>query len=509
MKFFKNITNRFSTKAKASMLVLAAIALPLVGIANAQSASVVIEGNTQSLNVTSGETEYSNSTDAMVDEVVQVQVWLHNREMPEAENAENTTVQIDVPNEQGETQVITGTISSDNSNTIVDDTTLGLSLERARVEYMEGTAKYRYNVGAAEGREECETGMDYPADDCYDTITISDDVVSEDGVNLDNYRGGPLVGCNAHHETVTIQVRVVADVVSVNKYVREAGSGAEDWSTSITAEPGDELEYLIRFRNEGNSELRNVMVADNLPKYHKYIEGSTWLLNSNNPDGRNLDNDNVARGGINVGHYGSGATGFVWFTAELAPLAGYEKCNLTYDLRNVGIVQPEGMHEHYNTAQALVRVDCAEEEVTPGELVCEELQATAMGEGVYQFTASARTSGDANVDTFVYNFGDGSNELVTDQTTVEHTYEPGTYTARVAVRGNVDGESTEVTSDECRVSFTVSVKDEPEEPRQPEEQPELPDRLPDTGMGGIVGLFTLTSVAGAMAHRVFTARRGY
>src|SRR3712207_7893476 len=31
------------------------------------------------------------------------------------------------------------------------------------------------------------------------------------GVNLDSVRGGPLTGCNAYHETVTVQGRVKAD----------------------------------------------------------------------------------------------------------------------------------------------------------------------------------------------------------------------------------------------------------------------------------------------------------
>ena len=503
MKFLNNI----QAKAKASLIALLLLALPLVGIVHAQSASVLLEGNTQSLNVTAGETEYSNETSAMVDEVVQVQVWLHNRLMPDAEQAENTTVQIGVPNEQGETQVITGTISADNANTVVDDTTLNLSLERARVEYMEGTAKYRYNAGAAEGRAECETGMDYPADDCYETISISDDIVSTGGVNLDEYRGGNLRGCNAHHETVTIQVRVVADVVSVNKFVRHAGQGSDDWTTSTNAKPGDLLEYMIRFRNEGNTRLENVVVADNLPKYHKYIDGSTKLMSGAFPDGTDITSDNLTTGGIDVGNYAVGAVGYVMFQAELAPLAGYEKCNLTYDLRNVGIVKPEGMHEHYNTAQVLVRVDCAEEELQPGQLVCEQLEATHRGDGRYRFTASARTVGNATFNDFVYSFGDGSNDLITDQTTVEHTYaEPGSYTARVTVRGVVDGEATEVSSDACRVNITISEDDE-EEPQPRPEQPERPVTLPETGMGGIVALFTLTSTLSAIAHRAVTARR--
>src|SRR5690606_21972011 len=138
-----------------------------------------------------------------------------------------------VPNSQGKTQVINGTSRSDNGNTISDNTTVNLSLERARVEYIPGTAKFRYNKGAADGDKSCQTGTQFPPERCYTTVKISDNVVtSAEGVNLDDVRGGPLTGCNAYHETVTIQVRVVADVVSVNKYVRHVGQGADDWKTS-------------------------------------------------------------------------------------------------------------------------------------------------------------------------------------------------------------------------------------------------------------------------------------
>lgn len=503
MKLFTHIKG----KAKATLITLVAVALPLAGIVQAQSNDVLLEGNTQSLNVTAGETEYSDSTDAKVDEVVQVQVWLHNQLMPEAENAENTRVAIDVPNDQGETQVVTGTISADNANTVVDDTTLNLSLERARVEYMEGTAKYRYNAGAAEGRTECETGMDYPADDCYETIEISDDIaLSDDGVNLDDYRGGSLKGCNAHHETVTIQVRVVADVVSVNKFVRHAGEGSDDWTTSTEADPGDVLEYMIRFKNEGNSRLEDVVVADNLPKYHKYIDGSTQLMSGAFPNGTNITSDNIVSGGIDVGNYQSGAVGYVMFEAEIAPIGAYDECNLTYDLRNVGIVQPAGMNEHYNTAQVLVRVDCAEEdEEEPVEqaLVCEMLDVSHVSGNTYEFTTSFATSGGATQDAFIYNFGDGSNELTTDQNPYRYTYdEAGTYTIRVAVRGEVDGSTEQVTSDACRA--TVKISEDPKE-EQPEE-PEQPTELPVTGPASIAGLFTMTTLMSAAAHRVITRR---
>src|SRR5690606_32819802 len=103
----------------------------------------------------------------------------------------------------------------------------------------------------------------------------------------------------------------------------------------------------------------------------------------------------------------------------------------------------------------------------------------------------------AEFNRFVYDFGDGSEELVTDQDTVEHTYEPGTYTAQVTVVFDIDGDERTATGQQCMVNITVGEK--PEKPEQPE-QPEAPSELPVTGAGDIVGIFVATTFAGMIAY---------
>lgn len=375
-------------------LSFAMAALPLVG--TVQATTNLMEGHVKSKNITAGDAEYKDVTNAKVDEVVQVQLWHHNRENPAGEKVKNTKVKFDVPSTSGKKQVITGTSSSDNGNTIQDTTTVHLSLERARLDYIEGSAKFRYNKGAAEGDKSCHTGFEYPAERCYATVSISDEVV-KGGVNLDQYRGGPLTGCNAYHETVIIQVRAMADAVSVNKFVRHEGGGVDDWKTSISAQPGDRLEYMIRFKNEGNTKLNDVIVGDNLPKYHRYVEGTTMLSNSNYPSGVKINSDNLTKGGINVGNYKPGAVGLVWFTAELNDIEAYEKCG-KYDLRNVGIVKPKGMVEYYNTAKVDINVVCEEDEKpeqpeVKGEQAPTVLPETGAGAvaGIFAATSAAGT----------------------------------------------------------------------------------------------------------------------
>ncbi len=482
-------------KIKLSAFV-ALLAVSLFGFVQAvTSAPVLMEGHVQSLNVTAGQTTYQDTTSAKIDEVVQVQLWHHNREMPTGEKAKNTVVKFGVPNQQGKTQVISGSSTSDNGNTISDTTTVNLSVDRARVEYIPGTAKFRYNKGAASGDVSCQTGVDFPPERCYTTVTISDNVVSG-GVNLDSVRGGPLTGCNAFHETVTIQVRVKADVVSVNKYVRHKGQDASAWKVSTTAKPGDELEYLIRFKNEGNTQLRDVKVGDNLPKYNSYVNGTTMLQNGENPNGVKITSDNITKGGIDVGHYNPGAVGYVWFGAKLDPISAYEKCG-TYDVRNVGVVRPAGMNEFYNTAQVLIDVECKEEPKSP-VYSCDLLEVKKLtGRKVEAKLAKYTAAGGATFKDVNYDFGDGQT-LLTNKTTVEHEYaKDGTYSVRATVRFNVDGKVVSHTSDNCvkSVSFTTPPTTPPT------------TSLPNTGPGDVAAVFALTTVLGAAAHRFVLSRR--
>jgi uncharacterized repeat protein (TIGR01451 family) len=505
---FKNITKRTTLSVIAVVFAAAAVMPAITGGSAVANQQVELEGYIGAMNITDGATEYTQNTEALVDDVVQLQMWYHNMELPDSgKDAENLRVRFDIPSSAGDTQVVTGTVSADNANTVNDTSTIGLSSDKARLEVVEDSATWRYNKGAYEGDEDCDTGMERAPASCYSTEPLTSEqqeqLVGPSGLHVhDKYRP-----CFAYEESITVQVRVVAAGVSVDKYVRPAGGDSSDWTKDMTVEPGATVEYLIRFRNEGNETLNNVFVGDNLPDYHTYVEDSTMLMNGNHPEGTNVESNDITRGGINVGNYAPGANANVWFTAEIDDYGAYQYCG-EYDLRNVGIVHPDGLNPYYNTARLVVDVECEDEPEKPevGQLICEDLTATHVGDKTFRFNAEARTTGAAEFDSFVYSFGDGSNELVTDQSEVEHTYDDyGTYAARVAVRGTVDGEQTEVTSDACRVTVTISPKDEPEEP----EEPELPEELPVTGIGGVVGLFAATSAVSAFAHRIFTARRGY
>lgn len=487
-------------KVLVSSAILAITALPLAGFATAET-QVVMEGDVKALNVTKGQTAYQDSTDAKVDEVVQVQMWQHNRELPGAAEAKNNRVKFTVPTAQGKTQVITGTATADNANTVTDTTNVNLSLDRARLDYIEGSAKYKYNKGAVDGRAECVTGMNYPPADCYATVAISDEVVTNpNGVNLDAVRKTHLKGCNAYHETITIQVRSVADVVSVNKYVRHVGQGANDWKTATSAKPGDDLEYKIRFQNEGNTQLSDVMVGDNLPKYNAYIAGTTKLYNGNHPNGMAVTTDNINKGGINTGNYLPGASAYVIIRVKLDPITAYAKCG-QYDVRNVGVVRPANMNEFYNTAQVLINVECNNEQ----QYVCDSLSAeiTNKTTRTVKFTAKATATNGATISRYVYNFGDGTAELGTDKNVVEHSYaKDGSYVARVKVEIRTNNGTQIVNGDQC----SVPVKFATATTTTTTTNPTTPGKLPETGAGSIAAIFASVTALSSVAYS-FVIRR--
>ncbi len=365
-----SLSRRIVMGVSAFVIAASAVFIPLSAV-QAANESVRIEGKTEIANVTS-KAAYASSTDAKVDDVVKVQVWYHNRENADSGKvANNLKVGINIPTTAGKSQTITSTLSADNANTVTKTVGANLSVDNASLEYIPGSATWRHNVGADQNKPECITGNDpkgAPAS-CYTDTIISDDVAKGGaGVRLEN-----LKPCYAYEGTITVLVRVKASAVKVNKYVsaHDGDTNVQNnkWELENTAKPGDKLDYMIRFENKGNTKLNDVMVGDNLPGYMSYVNGSTKLYNTTHPNGLAITNDNITKGGINVGAYMPGSTGYVIITTQVNQSKQFAKCG-NYVLTNVGVVRPAGMKDIYNTAKTTVNIPC--QPVTPGNInVCE------------------------------------------------------------------------------------------------------------------------------------------
>lgn len=108
----------------------------------------------------------------------------------------------------------------------------------------------------------------------------------------------------------------------------------------------------------------------------------------------------------------------------------------------------------------------------------------------FKATANAEN---AEVTSYVFNFGDGENQTVNssnESVETKHSYdEVGTYTARVTVNFDVDNEQRSNTNDKCVTKVTV--EEEPEEPPVTPPTEQLPVTGPAQAAAGFFGTSAL------------------
>lgn len=470
----KRLTRLFNTLPKrlalAAVTAFAVIALPIASIA---ATDVKLEGSLGVANVTAGDTTYAQSVNATYDQVVKLQVYYHNTELPDSGKvASNVSVKINIPSAAGQTQNVSATIKGDNTNTINSNVSVNLDRSDAYLQYIPGSAVWKYNSGNR-------------ATPTYTEKSVSDDIVyNGTGLVLENEQP-----CYEYASTVTVLARVMVPGVKIDKTVRIAGT--KDFSTSNTAQAGDTLDYRIYYQNTGNSVQKNVVIRDSLPTGLTLVPGSTQLANAaNGGQYVTYTSDNITNGGIVIGNYGAGSNAYVKFQVKIADASALS-CGVT-QYRNVGVVRPEGMNEYFNTATTTVNKECAE---TPA-YTCNVLSLTkgadkAVSAKVTKYTAI----NGASLKTITYNFGDGSEPFTTNDfnKTVDHSYaKDGTYSVTTKLLFSVKGVDKVVESGNCAgtVNFTST-----------------PTELPKTGPGAVVGMFAGVTVLGALAHRLFLGRR--
>lgn len=324
-------------------LVFASLATAIIGfapLAAAADTSVAIESQVNVLNATAGQTQYAKSTTAKIDDVVNIEVWYHNKEEADSGKvAKNLTVKIALPTAAGQTQTVTSTVSSDNSNTVTDTATVNLSVPQASLQFIPGSAAWRHNVGD-------NTNVNYQTTKLPDS-----DYNSSTGTF--NVNVGNENPCFNFESTIVIQARVVAPIVSIQKLVKVDGSSAAYTATN-SANPGDTLDYVLKVMNQGNTTLTGVAVGDNLPPYETYIAGSTKLVDSNTGSTGKTLADGIVTGGVNIDNMAPGGQELVYFKVKLASQID---CG-SHSLKNVGIVRAKGVSDVYNVATTNVNVTC-------------------------------------------------------------------------------------------------------------------------------------------------------
>ena len=182
---------------------------------------------------------------------------------------------------KGERATITATIfASDTDPLEVWDGVYMNPIEDLYLRYIPGTATI-HNGGKLNGQN------------------IGPDYLFGDGALLGyNKFSGILPGCNEYAGYVTYQL--YADVAKFNVTKSIVGD-------TTTINPGDKVTFKVRYENTGTMDQTNVVVKDSLPDGLEYVPGSAKLYNNNLTEGKSVNDDIVAKDGMNIGNYAGGS----------------------------------------------------------------------------------------------------------------------------------------------------------------------------------------------------------
>ena len=256
--------------------------------------------------------------------------------------ANNAKMRISMPSglNAGERTGMTGFITADNAQPQqVHDDTFMTATNDVALRYVPGSAKIN-SFGPVNGQT------------LPDAIFTTGALLGYDSLN------GKLPGCNEFAGYVTFDFKADAPNFTLTKQVSK--KGASSWQKNITAAPGEEIDYLISYKNTGSTVQNNVLIKDQLPQGVAYVGSSSNLANTANPKGVKTD-DGVTVNGINVGNYAPNGAAYVKFTAKISDKLNCGKNDLVNSASAI-----TGNGKKSDTATVTVDVKCAPNECKPG-----------------------------------------------------------------------------------------------------------------------------------------------
>ena len=210
--------------------------------------------------------------------------------------AKGVKASFSIPTNVAKSQTIVGYLDSSNAtpNRVWDEVTL-VADENIYLEYVDGSANFNNNKG---------------------DFKLPNEVITSGATLGYTSMNGEIPGCFEYSGVVTINVKVHSSVAAkVSKKVRIKGT--KDWSESVNAKIGDEVEYQIEYTNLLAEQVKNVMIRDILPTNVEYVKDSTVLYNSNYQNGTKLADNTVTTSGINIGDYNAKGNAYVRFTGKV------------------------------------------------------------------------------------------------------------------------------------------------------------------------------------------------
>ncbi|MFZ2494775.1 MAG: isopeptide-forming domain-containing fimbrial protein [Candidatus Saccharimonadales bacterium] len=289
---------------------------------------------------------YGDSTNLVPGHEYQVQVYIHNNAATRLNDsgvgvAKNTTVRAVLPTSVTGTDTVDSFIKASNAKPLeVWDTAELKSANKVDLEYVSGSAHLSTN---------------------YQQVDLPDTILST-GVKVgDKDLSGDWRGCLQYAGAVTFKFRVkqpATNSFTMDKQVRKHSTVSGGWVESYDAQPGEVVDYLIRYQNTGNTTQENVTVKDTLPAGMTYVSNSTVVANGNHPTGQTVA-DGITTTGINIGTYAPNASAWVRFSAKVAANDKLTACGPN-TLHNVATVET-GAGNKSDSADVTVTKTCEED----------------------------------------------------------------------------------------------------------------------------------------------------
>lgn len=130
-------------------------------------------------------------------------------------------------------------------------------------------------------------------------------------------------------------------IASITVKVREYNGKDTSWKENIKIEKGQQIEFLIEYKNISKYDQEDVSISDILPENAKYIQGTAKMHNEKNVNGVEINSDELfSENGISIGDYKPETNTVINFAVEVIDI------NLI-----------DGMRTLTNTVQCLVGTD--------------------------------------------------------------------------------------------------------------------------------------------------------
>ncbi|HEX6461785.1 MAG TPA: PKD domain-containing protein [Candidatus Saccharimonadales bacterium] len=373
-----------------------------------------------------------------------VRMYVHNNAHQDLNlKALNTRVKAAVPTNTAKNISVSGFVSASNADpTEVWDDIHFNSAQDFNLVYVPGSAEIYNNATGPTGKK------------------LSDSIVTSAGAPVSYTEEGVIPGCFKYASYVYFKVKpqfASTATFEMSKTVRKLGDADKTWKETVATQPGDKVEYRVKYTNKSGAVQNNVVVKDVLPAGVSYVNGSTKLYTTLNPNGVAVS-DNVTKGGINIGSYQNESTAYVIFTAQVAGNDQLPTCGPN-TLKNVAKVETDhGTKE--DDANVTVPKECKPPEA---KVVCKGLEVKTISRTQFTFKGSKEVT-NAEFVKYVYAVKNSKGETVkTIESTNENAvaYENSTvgkYTVQVSVVAKVNGQEVTKTDDKCKGAFEVVEK---------------------------------------------------